>query len=264
MSKVITDAIVVRVVDYGEADRIATLITRTAGKVSALARSARRSRKRFGGALELFGAGEATLVEGGGDLWRLESLHSQRGFPRLSQDVARLAHAAYVCELSRELSPHHGPEERIYTLLDEMLGLLDRGGEEATLPGAAAALLRAFELALLDAAGLAPSLDRCVGCDGPGGEGDHLDARRGGLVCAACAAGTGSPSLAPSTRRVLQDAQRVALGDARASAAAVAPGDAEAAREVLQSLLREHINKPLRTVEFIEKMNHHGWSTRQS
>ncbi len=49
-----TDAIVVRRVAYGEADLIVTLYTRELGKISALARSARRSRKRFGGGLELF------------------------------------------------------------------------------------------------------------------------------------------------------------------------------------------------------------------
>src|SRR4051794_31316296 len=79
MSRIIGEAIVVRVVDYGEADRVATLLLRAQGKVSALARGARRSRKRYGG-LELFARGEATLREGRGELWGLEGFDISRGF----------------------------------------------------------------------------------------------------------------------------------------------------------------------------------------
>ena len=54
---ILTAAIVLRVTDYGEADRIVTLLTESHGKVSALARGAKKSRKRFGAALGLFGCG---------------------------------------------------------------------------------------------------------------------------------------------------------------------------------------------------------------
>ncbi len=239
--KRITEAIVVRVVDYGEADRVATLLTRDAGRVAALARGARRSRKRFGGALELFGAGEAVLVEKRGELWGLESFDARRGFPHLALDVAKVAHAAYACELVRELAPDHAPEPRLYALTVEMLGLLD-GGE------ARAELLRAFELRVLDEVGLAPVLDRCVGCDGP--PGDLFDARRGGVTCAACG---GSRPLPAGAREALCAAERATL--AEAARLRFAPGDGEAAREALQALLREHLPRPLRSVEFIAKLN---------
>src|SRR4051812_35332974 len=99
MQSVISDAIVVRVIDYGEADRVATLLTDAAGKVSALARGARRSRKRFA-ALELFARGEARIKEGRGELWTFESFDVARGFPHLSLDVTKVAHGAYACEVA--------------------------------------------------------------------------------------------------------------------------------------------------------------------
>jgi len=239
--KRITPAIIVRVVDYGEADRVATLLTRDAGRVAALARGARRSRKRFGGALELFGSGEAVLVEKRGELWALESFDSRRGFPHLALDVAKVAHGAYACELARELSPDHAPEPRLYALLAEFLQILDGSEPRATL-------LRAFELQLLDAVGLAPTLDRCVGCGAALAE--LFDARRGGVVCRAC--GHGARELLPGARAFLVEAQSIALADAHALHAAAA--DADAARDALQSLFREHIARPLRSVEFIAKL----------
>jgi DNA repair protein RecO (recombination protein O) len=242
--KVITDAIVLRAVDYGEADRVATLLTRAAGKVSALARGARKSRRRFVG-LELFGAGEAALTEGRGDLWRLDGFDARRGYPHLALDVARVAHAAYACEVTRELSPEHGADERVYQLLAEMLALLDGGDGSASL-------LRAFELSLLDAVGLAPSLDRCPGCGGEAaGEATWLDARRGGLVCAACHGG-GAGAVAPSVRALLIALQRARIADPPIEAT---PEGAAAARDALQAILREHLGKPLRSVEFIAKIN---------
>ena len=249
MSTVFTDAIVVRVVDFGESDRVATLYTRSVGKVSALARGARRSRKRFGGSLELFGAGQATLFERSGELWRLDGLHSSRGFPRLGLDIGRVAHGAYVCELLRELVPPHHGDEGLFRLLEEMLGLLDGG-----LPSAS--LLRVFELALLAALGFAPSFDRCVGCDtSAGSAGERVDPRRGGMVCASCAAGERDAvwALDPAVRDALLVAQRCRLP--AASELSFAPATADAAREIVQAILHEHLGKTLRSVEFIAKLN---------
>ena len=265
MNLIITEAIVVRVVDYGEADRVATMITRSSGKVSALARGARRSRKRFS-ALELFSRGEAQLKEGRGDLWTLQGFDVTRGFPHLTLDVARVAQGAYVCELVRELLPWHEPEARAWGLLVAVLTLLD----EAT---ARPAHLRIFELALLDTLGLAPSLDRCVACgrtlEDPGDtgssapaadEGAQLDLRRGGVVCGECAAShaPGSRPLPPRVRRLLVDAQRTPLGEAiRLIDALDDKRIWDGARDALQAVLLGHLGRPLRTVEFIAKLNAH-------
>lgn len=161
MSQVtLTQAIVLRVTDYGEADRIVTLLTERHGKVSALARGAKKSRKRFGAALGLFGCGEASLRERS-DLWILEELHAQRGFLRLGQELGRFGHACYVCELCQHLCPPHEPEPQVYALLNAFLQHLD------DLPLAdrpTVGPLRSFELRLLDAVGLGLSLRACAAC----------------------------------------------------------------------------------------------------
>ena len=90
--RLVTPAIVLRTVDYGEADRVVTLFTRDAGKLSALARGARKSVKRFGAALGLFGVGEAVLVDKPNvELSALERFDGARGFPANVNVAAALA-----------------------------------------------------------------------------------------------------------------------------------------------------------------------------
>jgi DNA repair protein RecO (recombination protein O) len=246
MARVITPAIVLRTVDYGEADRVVTLLTPARGKLSAIARAARKSTKRFGAGLSLFGVGEATLRERpGAELATLEAFHGARGFPHLMSDVAKVAHGGYACELVRELAPAHQPEPELFGLLVSLLELLDGAPARAET-------LRVFELAVLDAVGLRPELEQCIGCSSDALDGATFDARRGGLVCADCAHGHGR-ALDGDARRALVRAQATPL--AEAAAFALAPSVNAACREVLAGLVTEHLGRPLKSLEFIAKLN---------
>lgn len=242
---IVTQAVVVRLVDYGEADRIATLLTGDAGKVSALARGARRSQKRFG-SLSLFALGEATLRRGRGELWGLDQFSATRDFPHIACDVTRMAHAAYVCELGRELVPLEAHDAETFALVAAALGEIDRAGYGA-------ADLRRFELQLLGAVGLAPSLDRCVGCGAAPDDTRELtfDARRGGVLCPSCDQGRGRALPAAVWRALLQAQQGEPMPP-------LTPAEMAVARDLLQAVLGEHLGKPLRSLEFILKLNAAG------
>jgi DNA repair protein RecO (recombination protein O) len=248
MSRVVTPAIVLRAIAYGDADRVVTLFTRDAGKLSALARGARKSVKRFGAGLGLFGIGEAILHDKPNvELASLERFDGARGFPSLMNDVAKVAHGGYACELVRELLPMRQPEPEVFELVVEMLTVLESGPARAET-------LRIFELALLDALGLKPSLDRCVACgtDELGHAGDVLDLRRGGLVCGHCH-GHGR-ALSDDVRRALVDGQSRTLGDA--TSWTLAPSVNAGCREALAAIIVDHIGRPLKSLEFIAKLNH--------
>src|SRR3954451_15787369 len=90
-----TDAVLLRSVAYGESDRVVTLLGRSTGRVSALARGARKSLKHFCGGLGLGAAGVATLRERGGELLSLEGFDVQEARIGLGGDLARTAHASY-------------------------------------------------------------------------------------------------------------------------------------------------------------------------
>src|SRR5581483_3104902 len=247
MARLITPAVVLRTVDYGEADRIVTLLTRDCGKRSAIARGARKSVKRFGAGLSLFGVGEATLAERPqAELDTLEAFHGARGFPSLMLDVAKVAHGGYACELVRELVPPRQPEAAVFDLLLSLFALLEA-------EPARAETLRVFELRLLDEVGLRPQLDRCLACNTEDldGAGQVFDARRGGVVCGACH-GHGRP-LDGDARRALVHAQDLALE--RAGEFSLAHAVNASCRDALSTLFTEHLGRPLKSLEFIHKLN---------
>src|SRR5690606_28858849 len=96
-------AIVLGVVDYGESDRIVTLLTREHGKIGAFARGGRASRRRFAGALLPFTLLEVRLVPRRGDLFGLSSCVIEEAFVGLRDSLEAISLAGYAAELCREL-----------------------------------------------------------------------------------------------------------------------------------------------------------------
>ncbi len=253
---------VLRVSDFGESDRIVTLLTEQHGKVAALARGAKSSRRRFGAALGLFGCGEAMLRERR-DLWILEELHSHRGFMRLSQELCRFSHASYACELCLHLCPSQAPEPAVYRLLIDLLTRLD------ALPLAerpAVETLRSFELGILAAVGLELSLRTCATCgnDVPAQPYVPFDVPRGGVHCPNTCFGAPTPTelglIFAGLSGGLPDAVRTALialaeSPQKVPMLSFSPSVLGACRDVLLAVLRHHLGRDLRAVEFINKLN---------
>jgi DNA repair protein RecO (recombination protein O) len=182
-----TEAVVLRTIRYGEADRILHLYTRDRGRVSAMAKGVRRTRTRFGGRLEPFFRLDMVLYEGRSELLTVTSAETVEGHPRLREHAAALDAAARACDAVGRLFETSDPHPAVYHLLCNELALLDRGGAAA----ATHANQLAFRLKLLLAAGFAPQLSACASC----GEREHLVAfsgAAGGVVCSACEA-TGFP-----------------------------------------------------------------------
>lgn len=247
-----TPGIVLRTVPYRDADLIVTLYTRARGRLSALARSARKSKRRFAGSLRLFTISDMALQRRGGELWTLGNATSRQSYADLATDIASYAHAGYGTELVRELSAAEQPDERVFDLLVELYAELH---ERGPLP----LVLRAFELQILAMAGLAPVLDRCVGCgrDIVEDRDAVLDPGRGGVCCPACAAlsrGMGVRPLSHEALDVLLAVQTVPSLRAARSLPTPDVGAANEARDILVAVLLMHIGKPLKSLEFIAKV----------
>jgi DNA repair protein RecO (recombination protein O) len=184
-----TEAVVLRSMRYGEADRILQLYTPDRGRVGAIAKGVRRARSRFGGRLEPFFRLRIELHEGRGELLTVTGAQTVDGYARLRGDALALDAAARACDAVGRLFETSEPHPGVYNLLCRKLALLDEqsGGSERSPTGRAAAL--AFRLKLMLAAGLAPQLGACASC----GEREHLvgfSGAAGGVVCGACEAGS--------------------------------------------------------------------------
>ncbi|HEV7163390.1 MAG TPA: DNA repair protein RecO [Solirubrobacteraceae bacterium] len=184
-----TEAVVLRSMRYGEADRILHLYTPARGRVSAIAKGVRRARSRFGGRLEPFFRLNIELHEGRSELLTVTGAQTIDGYARLRGDAHALDGAARACDAVGRLFETSEPHPGVFNLLCRQLSLLDEraASTERTHSGWSAAL--AFRLKLLLAAGLAPQLGACASC----GEREHLvgfSGAAGGVVCSACEAGS--------------------------------------------------------------------------
>jgi DNA repair protein RecO (recombination protein O) len=175
-----TEAVVLRSMRYGEADRILHLYTPHRGRVSAIAKGVRRASSRFGGRLEPFFRLRIELHEGRGELLTVTGAQTVEGHSNLRGDARALDAAARACDAVGRLFETSEPHPGVFNLLCRKLSLLDRNPAGATRASALA-----FRLKLLVAAGLAPALSACVCC----GSDERLvgfSAAAGGVVCGSC------------------------------------------------------------------------------
>jgi DNA repair protein RecO (recombination protein O) len=182
-----SDAIVLRSIRYGEADRILHMYTPTRGRIGAIAKGARRSRSRFGARLEPFMQIRVVLHEGRGELYTVTGVETVDARPALRESAAALDAAARACDAVSRLFETGDPHPEVFALLANELTLLAGGPRRrqsgTTMPYAANEL--AFRLKLLLAAGIVPQLSSCVSC----GERRRLSAfsaAAGGVVCSSC------------------------------------------------------------------------------
>ncbi|HEY5192657.1 MAG TPA: DNA repair protein RecO [Solirubrobacteraceae bacterium] len=177
-----TEAVVLRSMRYGEADRILHVYTPHRGRVSAIAKGVRRARSRFGGRLEPFFRLQIEMHEGRGELLTVTGAQTVDGHPSLRGDARTLDAAARACDAVGRLFETSEPHPGVFNLLCRKLSLLDESPADASRASALA-----FRLKLLVAAGLAPQLGACACCGGC----EHLvgfSGAAGGVVCSSCEA----------------------------------------------------------------------------
>lgn len=208
-----SEALLLRRVELGEADLIVTLFTQTLGRVSAMARGARRSTKRFGGALEPFFTLKVRLEERPrSELFLLSEASIARPRLGLLTELSRLEVAGRALSWVRRAAPPRTPEPEAWLLLERLLDRL--ATSEAGLSPERE--LCELGLPLLSAFGWGLDFERCVSCGKPCPEGPPatIDALRGGLVCREC--GGGRLRISAALRERLA---RAARGEGRALAA---------------------------------------------
>jgi DNA repair protein RecO (recombination protein O) len=231
-----TEGIVLRSIRYGEADRVLHLYTPQRGRVSAIAKGVRRAKSRFGGRLEPFFRLQLVLYEGRSDLLTVTSAETLAGHRRLRENGPALDTAARACDAVGRLFADGEPHAGVYHLLANQLALIDREPERATR-----ATALAFRLKLLLAAGFAPHLASCASC----GEPEHLvgfSGAAGGVVCAACEAG--SFALSQDGHDFLVSA----LGRSLAEAPDASPAALAQADRAISETLEHHAHVRLRGV----------------
>lgn len=194
------DAVVLRSLRYGEADRILHLYSEHRGRIGAIAKGVRRSRSRFGGRLEPFTRVSLVLHEGRSDLLTVTAADTIAPHRRLRETAASLDAAARACDAVSRLFETADPHPPVYHLLCHELTLLDADPAAATRSNQLA-----FRLKLLLAGGFAPHLAACASCGEPGHLSGYSGAE-GGVVCEGCEGETGAFPLAEDAHVFMSEA----------------------------------------------------------
>ncbi len=178
-------ALVMRVVDFSETSCVVTLFTRDFGKISALAKGARRPKSSFESAIDLLAICRIVFLHKSSEtLDLLTEAKLERRFRAAQRDLPRLYAGYYVVELLREMTDEGDPHPCLFDITDQTLLDLDGTGPVA------ANVLR-FEIMALRELGHMPALDGCASC----GKSLQLVGRvafgqlAGGLLCPQCREG---------------------------------------------------------------------------
>ena len=244
-----TPAVVVRARVFGESDKIVTFLTRDLGKVTGIAKGAKRSKRRFVNVLEPFTHVSLRLRQRpASDLAFIsacELLDAPRSF---TLDLQKFDYASYILELTDRMirGREAGPET--YELVRDALGLLERSAPE---PG----LLRGFELHLLGLTGYEPSLDRCRRCGTALAAVDAVYAQpaRGGLLCGRCRGDGRTYVISRATLERLTLLQRASFAAADARDFVLQPGVAAEARALLRSFFAAAVTFPLASEQLLDE-----------
>ena len=190
-----SEALLVRVVEFRESDLVLTFMTQAEGRVSAIARAARKSRKRFGGTLEPMHTLAITWDDRGGELVTLKDAQLVRVREGLTKSLEALDAAGRALRWVRYVCPPRTPEPGAFEGAIALLDALDAGQEP--IPR-----LVVFGLRLLAEVGYAVDFEKCVRCGKPcpTDRPAAFDAMKGGLVCQSCG---GAPRIVPPNLRAL-------------------------------------------------------------
>ncbi|MFQ5849057.1 MAG: DNA repair protein RecO [Candidatus Binatia bacterium] len=195
----VTPAIVLRSRPFGESDKIVTFLSKEHGKVTGIAKGAKRSRRRFANTLELFSLVNLCFQERPHtSLVFIHACDWIRVFKDLTTNLQKIAHASYLLEMTDEFTREREENRALFEHLKQGLITIEEKGPSLSF-------LTIFEMRLLGLAGYQPVLDRCrrcrkkragVGSESQGGDFEvarsnpeaqwRFSPRDGGILCEAC------------------------------------------------------------------------------
>jgi DNA repair protein RecO (recombination protein O) len=191
-----TEAIALKRMDYGEADRILTLFTPRAGKLRAIAKGVRRPTSRMAGHIELFAHSQLVLARGR-DLDVVTQASTVTPLREVRDDLVRSSYAFHLAELVDAFLEDRDPHPDVFALLVDALSTIARDEIPADL------VARHFEVRLLAILGFGPELTSCLACRADiRAETNWYSVPSGGVYCPSC--GGHEPSAGPIDVRVLK------------------------------------------------------------
>ncbi len=244
-----TEGIILRRRDFGESDRILVVFTRKLGRISGIAKGARKPTSKIAGHLELF-MRSSFLISRGRNLHLITQAEVLEPYDHLREDLAGIGLGSYIVELVDAVTYEEGSHLKLYDLLAATLNALDSGKD----PGA---IIHYFELHLLDLVGFRPELFLCVECGSEVTEQDqYLSGTLGGVVCPSCVSRAGSADIRPVSARILKYLRHFQRSNLDELTALKIPREL---RQGLEEAIRYYLNHtlevPLNSPDFLRRVS---------
>ena len=246
-----TQAIILSRRDFGESDRLLTLITPARGKIRAIAKGARKPSAKLSGHVELFARSDC-LIYKGRNLYLLTQAELLEPYLGLREDLERGAYANYVAELLDRFTADEEEEAggELFARLHQTLARI-AGAEDPRLAA------RFFELQLLDLAGFKPELSECVVSrlelqPAP----QFFSYEEGGVVSRAAVPRVASrlKEIDFDTLKLLRHLQRSADAWGRVSSLRITPAQHRRAEGIMLGYIAHLLERKLESVEFIQRL----------
>lgn len=171
------EGIVIRSIDYGEANKIVTIFSKEGGKLGMMARGAKKPNSRLSSVSELFTYGSYLFrsSSGLGTMTQGEVVHS---FRTIREDLFKTAYTAYIAEITEKLTDEKQPNSQLFHLLYHSLRYINEDYD-------AEVIAFIYALKMLVYAGLAPQVNYCVRCQNEKRP-YSFSIKEGGFLCARC------------------------------------------------------------------------------
>ena len=247
-----TPAILLRRLDYGDFDVIITFLTLERGKLSLIAKSAKKSTKRFAGALELFSELQILANFGRGKgLAVLQEAVLKQPFSSIRVDYKKTAYASYWSELIYNWIEENSKQVALYYLFEHVLYELDCG---KIIPSVLNIL---FQMRFLTLSGHHPNLRHCSSCrlelENIQNDNIAVNLQRGGIVCGKCSSGAVSRiSLSKGTVKQLLWLESGKL--AKAARIKFTKPALEESTNFLEEFVCFHLGKQPRSLKFLRQI----------
>ena len=247
-----TPAILLRRIDFGDYDLIITFFSLKRGKISLIAKSAKKSVKRFAGILELFSLLDIVWSRGRNKgLPVLQEASLIKPFSEIRKDIKKTAYASYWAELINKWIEEGSVQKEIFFLFQYVLCKLDAG----ITPDAALSIL--FQLRFMLISGLLPDLSRCSICNRSIEQIKEneftCDLASGGILCSRCSRPAEKKiKLSKGTIKQLLWIKHKDL--ATAARIRIASGSMKEGLLFLESFVQYHLGKELKSLNFLKQI----------
>lgn len=252
MTIISTSAVLLRRIQYADSDLILTFLTKDSGKLSAIAKSAKKSVKRFGGVLELFSALDIVYQQTGiRGLPILKEAVLRKPFVHIRSDIVKTGHASYWSELTNLWLEEGHAQPALFQLLEETLEALDEGTTADDVLGIY------FQLRFLSLTGFAPHFESCCVCRAP--VIDLAECRlsaslaKGGILCRHCSDDSlRRLKISKATVKQLLWMEQRSLE--KACRIRFSPLSLKEALDFLESFVPYHLGKTPKSLGFLQQM----------